>query len=342
MARMIELIRQSAAPANVMRTAAKGALAVPADEMIEILVYLSSHALFGEQARMTLASWEEKSATAVAANPATPWEVLEYMIAPENLRPKLVPALLENPTVREARLQDLAHDDAFLTHLDLVASRLRDYVASSKTWYQRQFGPPLRPLAAYFSLEFGLTESLPICSGGLGILAGDHLKSASDLGVPLIGVGLLYQKGYFRQYLTSDGWQQERYPSNDFSVLPLRPLYAADGTPVRVPVELAGRRLAIRPWRVQVGRVTLLLLDTNIPENPPDLRDITGALYGGGSDAGGRPPAGAPATTPRPGSPRFAATHACRPIPRPILGRDNCRTACACRSRSTTAGECRW
>jgi hypothetical protein len=105
---MIELIKQSAVPANMMRTAAKGALAVPADEMIEILVYLAGHAIFGEQARMTLASWEEKSAAEVVANPATPWEVLEYMIAPENLRPKLVPALLENPTVREARLQDLA------------------------------------------------------------------------------------------------------------------------------------------------------------------------------------------------------------------------------------------
>ena len=126
MTRMIELIRQSAVPANVMRTAAKGALAVPADEMIEILVYLSSHALFGEQARMTLASWEEKSATAVAANPATPWEVLEYMIAPENLRPKLVPALLENPTVREARLQDLAQTASReLVDMMLASARVR-------------------------------------------------------------------------------------------------------------------------------------------------------------------------------------------------------------------------
>jgi hypothetical protein len=123
---MIELIRQSAVPANVMRTAAKGALAVPADEMIEILVYLSSHALFGEQARMTLASWEEKSATAVASNPAAPWEVLEYMIAPENLRPKLVPALLENPTVREARLQDLAQTASReLVDMMLASERVR-------------------------------------------------------------------------------------------------------------------------------------------------------------------------------------------------------------------------
>jgi hypothetical protein len=123
---MIEMIRQSAVPAAVMRTAAKGALAVPAEEMIEILVYLSSHAIFGEQARMTLASWEEKSAIAVAANPATPWEVLEYMIAPENRRPKLVPALLENPTVREVRLQDMAQTASReLVDMMLASARVR-------------------------------------------------------------------------------------------------------------------------------------------------------------------------------------------------------------------------
>jgi len=126
MPRMIELIRQSAVPANMMRTAAKGALAVPGDEMVEILVYLTGHAIFGEQARMTLASWDEKSAIAVAGNPATPWEVLEYMIAPANLRPKLVPALLENPTVREVRIQDLAQTASReLVDLMLASARVR-------------------------------------------------------------------------------------------------------------------------------------------------------------------------------------------------------------------------
>jgi starch phosphorylase len=187
-------------------------------------------------------------------------------------------------SIAQERLQELAQDDAFLAHLDSVAAGLRDYVTSPRTWYQKQYGPPSRPLVAYFSLEFGLTESLPIYSGGLGILAGDHLKSASDLGVPLVGVGLLYQKGYFRQYLTSDGWQQERHPSNDFSVMPLRPCYAGDGTPVRVRIELAGRMVLLRPWHVQVGRVTLVLLDANLPENPSDLQDITGELYGGDSE----------------------------------------------------------
>ena len=126
MPRMIELIKQSAVPATVMRTAAKGALAVPGDEMIEILVYLASHPIFGQQARMTLASWDEKSAIAVAANPATPWEVLEYLVAPENRRPKLVPALLENPTVREVRLQDMAQTASReLVDMMLASPRVR-------------------------------------------------------------------------------------------------------------------------------------------------------------------------------------------------------------------------
>jgi hypothetical protein len=126
MPRMIELIRQSAVPANMMRTAAKGALAVPADEMIEILVFLASHPIFGEQAKMTLASWDEKSAIAVASNPATPWEVLEYMVVPENRRPKLVPALLENPAVREVRLQDMAQTASReLVDMLLASARVR-------------------------------------------------------------------------------------------------------------------------------------------------------------------------------------------------------------------------
>src|ERR1700730_8863103 len=187
-------------------------------------------------------------------------------------------------SIAQEQLQELAQDAAFLAHLNSVVAGPRDYVASPRTWYQKQYGPPSRPLVAYFSLEFGLTESLPIYSGGLGILAGDHLKSASELGVPLVGVGLLYQKGYVRQYLTSDGWQQERHPSNDFSVMPLRPCYAGDGRPVRVSVELAGRTLLLRPWHVQVGRVTLVLLDANIPENPPDLQDVTGGLCGADSE----------------------------------------------------------
>ena len=184
-------------------------------------------------------------------------------------------------SVRQERLLELAEDEAFLSHLDRVTEALRDYVAGASSWYKKEFGPSTGPLVGYFSMEFGLTECLPICSGGLGILAGDHLKSSSDLGVPLVAVGLLYQKGYFRQYLTADGWQQERYPVNDFSVLPVRPFHGEESQPVRVTVDLAGRPLVLRPWRAQVGRVTLVLLDANIPENPQDLQDVTDQLYGG-------------------------------------------------------------
>ena len=119
---------------------------------------------------------------------------------------------------------------------------------------------------AYFSAEFGLTECLPIYSGGLGVLSGDHLKSASDLGVPLVGVGLLYREGYFRQYLNADGWQGEQYPENDFYNLPLTLVRGEDGSPLKVAVELPGRLLTAQIWRVQVGRVPLYLLDTNVPE----------------------------------------------------------------------------
>ena len=134
---------------------------------------------------------------------------------------------------------------------------------------------------AYFSAEFGLHESVPVYSGGLGVLSGDHLKSASDLGLPLVGVGLMYREGYFRQYLTVDGWQQERYPENDFFNLPLIPEVTKDGTPLLVSVPFPGREVQVRVWRIQVGRMPLYLLDTNIPQNSPEDRTITARLYGG-------------------------------------------------------------
>src|SRR5262249_54870713 len=137
---------------------------------------------------------------------------------------------------------------------------------------------------AYFSAEFGIHESVPVYSGGLGVLSGDHLKSASDLGLPLVGVGLMYREGYFRQYLTVDGWQQERYPENDFFNLPLVPELQKDGSPVLVSVQLPGREVHMRVWRIQVGRVPLYLLDTTIPQNSPEDRTITARLYGGDND----------------------------------------------------------
>ncbi|HTS29589.1 MAG TPA: alpha-glucan family phosphorylase [Bryobacteraceae bacterium] len=140
-------------------------------------------------------------------------------------------------------------------------------------------------LVAYFSAEYGLTECLPVYSGGLGILSGDHLKSSSDQDYPLIGLGLLYQQGYFRQFLNPDGWQQERYPMNDFYTLPLTPVKQADGGDLKVTVKLPTGNVFIQVWKLDVGRITLYLLDTNIPENVlPQDRDITDSLYGGDID----------------------------------------------------------
>ncbi len=187
-------------------------------------------------------------------------------------------------TIAQDRLQEMAQDEAFLAHLDRAAQDLHDYLAGTGAWHRKTFGASERPDVAYFSMEFGITECLPIYSGGLGILAGDHLKSASELAVPLVGVGLLYQKGYFRQVLNPDGWQQERYPINDFSNMPVRPCRDGEGRPLRIALELNGQTAHLRPWQAQVGRVPLVLLDTNLPENPPPLRDITDELYGGDGD----------------------------------------------------------
>src|SRR6266508_1856709 len=135
-------------------------------------------------------------------------------------------------------------------------------------------------LIAYFSAEYGMTECLPVYSGGLGVLSGDHLKSSSDSNLPLVGIGLLYQQGYFRQMLNADGWQQERYPTNDFYTLPVLPAHDADGNELKVTVKLPTGNVVIRVWNIAVGRVTLYLLDTNIPENVlPQDRDITDSLY---------------------------------------------------------------
>ncbi|OBJ74419.1 glycosyltransferase family 1 protein [Mycobacterium sp. 1274756.6] len=186
-------------------------------------------------------------------------------------------------SVKPGRLDELATDQAFTARLDAIAADLRDYL-SRPLWYQQQqqAGAALPAGIAYFSMEFGVAEVLPNYSGGLGILAGDHLKSASDLGVPLIGVGLYYRSGYFRQSLTADGWQRETYPPLDPQGLPLRLLTGATGAPVLVEVALPDTaRLRARVWVAQVGRVPLLLLDSDIPENPHVLRGVTDRLYGG-------------------------------------------------------------
>ncbi len=188
--------------------------------------------------------------------------------------------------VSPARLDELAADDAFTLRLDELAADLDDYL-NRPLWYQQQQdgGAVLPRCIGYFSMEFGVAEALPNYSGGLGILAGDHLKSASDLGVPLIAVGLYYRSGYFRQSLTRDGWQRETYPAYDPQGLPLRLLTDAAGDPVLVEVGLPDSgRLRVRVWVAQVGRVPLLLLDSDIGENEHDLRGVTDRLYGGDQD----------------------------------------------------------
>ncbi|AFM18476.1 alpha-glucan phosphorylase [Mycolicibacterium chubuense NBB4] len=188
--------------------------------------------------------------------------------------------------VGPARLEDLSRDEAFVSRLDALAADLDNYL-TRPLWYQELADENGQEAAlpngiAYFSMEFGVAEVLPNYSGGLGILAGDHLKSASDLGLPLIAVGLYYRSGYFRQSLTADGWQHETYPSLDPQGLPLRLLTDAGGAPVLIDLALPqNATLHARVWIAQVGRIPLLLLDSDIPENDHDLRGVTDRLYGG-------------------------------------------------------------
>ncbi len=187
--------------------------------------------------------------------------------------------------VSPQRLIALASDEDFLRRLAAAVDELNGYLTGPR-WYQASGQLAVGPAAiAYFSPEFGITAALPQYSGGLGILAGDHLKSASDLGVPLIGVGLFYRHGYFTQSLSPEGWQAERYPASDPAGLPVGLLRDHDGAPAKVTVGLAGgAELGAQIWVAEVGRVPLLLLDAYIEDNEPLMREVTDRLYGGGSD----------------------------------------------------------
>jgi glycogen phosphorylase len=181
--------------------------------------------------------------------------------------------------IDQSKLEDAAGDDAFIAHLDRVASDLHHYLGTERSWFKDTIQADDTPLVAYFSAEFGVTECLAIFAGGLGILAGDHLKSASDLGVPLVGIGLAYQRGYFRQALDSHGRQQEMPTLNDFENLPLTLERDQTGSPLIVEVDFPGRTVSAQIWRAQVGRVVLYLLDTNLQINSPEDREITARLY---------------------------------------------------------------
>lgn len=186
--------------------------------------------------------------------------------------------------LEQEKLKQASEDEGFLAHLARVAERFDAYMTAS-TWYQKVSGlgqtADQKVEFAYFSAEFGLTDCLRIYSGGLGVLAGDHLKSASDQGLPLVGVGLLYGQGYFRQYLNADGWQQEAYPNYDYANSPIQVCTRDDGTPFTFELEFADHSVTVQVWELAVGRVTLYLLDTNVPSNSLADREITARLYGG-------------------------------------------------------------
>jgi len=182
--------------------------------------------------------------------------------------------------ISQAKLNELAENKGFLAQLQNTVEKLKSYL-DRPTWYEKVCSKSTKPIIAYFSAEFGIHECLPIYAGGLGILAGDHLKSASDLGVPLVGVGLLYQMGYFRQDLSIDGEQREEYVENDFHSMPIELVRKESGRPLTISVEYPGRCVVAQVWCVSIGRVKLYLLDTNIPANSSTDCMITCSLYGG-------------------------------------------------------------
>ena len=180
-----------------------------------------------------------------------------------------------------AKLESRAAELVLHSRINYAYRRLQEYLQADRTWGTRHAGV-LRPLpVAYFSAEFGIHESLPVYSGGLGVLSGDHIKSASDLAIPLVGIGLFYGQGYFRQRLDHDGWQQEEYLENDLTQLPLEVAIGTNGRPVVVQIETRSGSIHAKVWRVEVGRCDLFLLDSDVEDNTPDDRELTSRLYGG-------------------------------------------------------------
>ena len=182
--------------------------------------------------------------------------------------------------ISQERLEEISHDDGFKAHLQRVHNKLNEYL-TEKTWFQKKYNFDDSFNIIYFSAEFGLTECLQTYSGGLGVLAGDHLKASSDLGIPLTGIGLLYKEGYFQQYLNADGWQHERYEINDFDNLPMKLVMNEKNEPLMLSVRFTDRDVFFQIWKIQVGRISLFLLDTNVQKNNEVDRKIIETLYGG-------------------------------------------------------------
>ena len=202
-----------------------------------------------------------------------------------SMNPDLWEETRENPVellvrLKQNELKGLAMDEGFCAHLARVKQEFDRYMSEKPD--SRVFGDKRTPfLVAYFTAECGVADCLPVYSGGLGILSGDHLKSASDLNLPIVGISLAYQKGYFRQYLIQDGWQMESYPVNQFNLMPMGLVRDPQGNPIKISIDLKGEVVKVQAWRVNIGRTVLYLLDTNLRENSEWARSITSQLYGG-------------------------------------------------------------
>jgi len=181
--------------------------------------------------------------------------------------------------VERAKLNAVTHDSFYLDFYDSSLKAFDQYLDEKDTWYQVNHGHIAKETIAYFSSEFGLHETLPIYAGGLGVLSGDHLKEASDLGLPLVAMGFLYTKGYFTQRISEDGWQEAHYAKLDFEELPVLPILDEKNEPLTVTVELAGRVVLIRVWKIKIGRIPLYLLDSNVDGNSAEDRELTSRLY---------------------------------------------------------------
>jgi starch phosphorylase len=194
----------------------------------------------------------------------------------ENIYHNPVPFLRQ---VERARLNAAMNNRYYLDFYDRILRAYDQYLESADTWFSRTYPDLSSQQIAYFSMEFGLHETLPIYAGGLGVLSGDHTKEASDLGLPFMAIGFFYTEGYFTQRITEDGWQETHYSTQQFNDLPVMPLLDENGAPLMVSVELPGRDVFVRLWEVHVGRVPLYLLDANLPENAPPDRALTARLY---------------------------------------------------------------
>ncbi|MGH9529666.1 MAG: alpha-glucan family phosphorylase, partial [Terriglobales bacterium] len=214
-------------------------------------------------------SWDHDSSSLFRDLDPIRWRVLNH---------NPIALLTEIPL---SQIERRARELVLHSRINYAFRRQREYLEADHTWGARHAGI-LRPRpVAYFSAEFGLHVSIPEYSGGLGVLAGDHIKSASDLGIPLIGIGLFYGQGYFRQHLDQNGWQQEDYIETDISQLPMEPAIGKDGAPVMVQIETRGSSIKAKVWRMKVGRCDLLLLDSDTEGNAPEDRELTSRLYGG-------------------------------------------------------------